>query len=916
MGLQVYRKKRKFDVTPEPRGRTARSKGNQFVIQKHAARRLHYDLRLELDGVMKSWAVTRGPSLVPGEKRLAIHVEDHPIEYNTFEGTIPKGEYGGGTVMVWDRGRWLPEGDPHVGLKKGHLDFTLEGEKLRGRWHLVRMHGRAGEKKEPWLLIKASDDQARSAQDPDILEQQPLSVVSGRSIPEIAEGKGSKRVWHSSKSVQENVKAGATKSGAVKSQVAPRRAHADKASRPSARGSRGSPAARTAAKKNAAKRKSKDTEARPHGAPLPDFMPPSLATLRATAPSDDGWVHEIKFDGYRIQARLDHGKARLLTRKGLDWTSKFPNVAAAVAGLPADTALIDGEVVIEDNGISSFSGLQAALKAGERERFVYYVFDLLHLDGRDLTNRPLAERKSELARLVGTDERGVIRYSEHFEASGPSMLRHACQLGLEGIVSKRKDAPYRSGRSDTFIKTKCENAQEFVVGGYVPSTVMPKAVGALVAGYYDRGRLIYAGRIGTGYTQAVARDLWRRLHPLEIAEPAFDQIPREEARRRDVRWVEPRLVIEAHFRGWTADALVRQAAFKGVREDKPPQEVVREMPAVTNGKTSESTKATPRIAAEAAKAMTRTAKAKARPGARKAAGGEAAAAKDGEVRFTHPERVYWADVGVTKRDLADYYRSVWDWMRPYVVDRPLALVRCPDGTAGECFFQKHASAGLTEKNLRTLIDSKRRQIIAVEDLDGLLSLVQAGVLEIHVRGSTMDHLDRCDRIVFDIDPGDGVPWGGVVAAARDVRERLAALDLRSFVKLTGGKGLHVVLPISGADWDTVKDFAQAVAFAMVAAEPDRYVAKMTKSLRGGKIFVDYLRNSLEQTAVAAYSTRARAGAPVSVPVTWEELGRTKSGNQYTVLNLGKRLAGLKRDPWADMAAVKQKLPDPKRLRGR
>jgi bifunctional non-homologous end joining protein LigD len=887
VGLQTYRKKRKFDVTPEPRGRSARgSNGYQFVIQKHAARRLHYDLRLELDGVMKSWAVTRGPSLVSGEKRLAIQVEDHPIEYNSFEGTIPKGEYGGGTVMIWDRGHWYPEGDPHAGLKKGHLAFTLDGEKLHGHWHLVRMHGRAGEKKEPWLLIKSGDEEARSKNDPDILEDMPLSVASGRSIPEIAEGKGAKRVWHSSKSVKANVKAGATESHA-----APRRTRAN--SRQSARSPR-----RSATKKD------KDKSSR--GASLPDFVPPSLATLRATAPEDAGWVHEIKFDGYRIQARLDHDEVRLLTRKGLDWTDKFPNVAAAVAELPARTALLDGEVVIEnETGVSSFSGLQAALKAGERDRFIYYVFDLLHLDGRDLTGLPLLERKAELARLVGTSRGGPIVYSQHFEDSGAVVLRHACQMSLEGIVSKRKDAFYRSGRSDSFIKVKCENSQEFVLGGYVPSTVLPRAIGALVAGYYDRGRLVYAGRIGTGYTRDVARELWKRLHPLEIGAPPFDEIPAVEARRSDVRWVEPKTVIEAHFRGWTADALVRQAAFKGVREDKPPREVVREMPAAQPEANASGKLKT---AAETAKAMTKSSK-KARPRARKASGGEDKAREQGAVRFTHPDRVYWADVGVTKQDLADYYRAVWDFMAPLVVARPLALVRCPDGTAGECFFQKHASAGLAEKYLRTVIDSKRRQIIAIEDLDGLLSLVQAGVLEVHVRGSTIDRLDLCDRIVFDIDPGDGVPWADVVAAARDVRERLAAIDLQSFVKLTGGKGLHVVLPIEGADWDSTKNFAQAVAFAMTADDPDRYVAKMTKSLRKGRIFVDYLRNSLEQTSVAAYSTRARAGAPVSAPVSWDELGRTKAGNQYTLLNLGKRLAGLKQDPWKDIGRVKQRLPD-------
>jgi bifunctional non-homologous end joining protein LigD len=906
VGLEVYRKKRKFDVTPEPRGRTARSKDNQFVIQKHAARRLHYDLRLEHGGVMKSWAVTRGPSLVPGEKRLAIQVEDHPIEYNMFEGTIPQGEYGGGTVLIWDRGRWYPDGDPDKALKKGHLDFTLDGDKLQGRWHLVRMRRRSGEKKEPWLLIKANDEQARSAKDPDILEDKPLSVVSGRSISEIAVGKGRKRVWHSNRSVKDNVKA-----GAIASHAAAQRTSGSAITNKSAKRPR-QPAPR--AKKSAAKSRRKGQESRSFGAPLPDFVPPSLATLHARAPSGEGWVHEIKFDGYRMQARQDHGEVQLLTRKGLDWTSRFPNISAAVAGLTVRTALIDGEIVIEENGISTFSGLQAALKAGERERFIYYVFDLLHLDGRDLTGLPVIERKAALARLIGK-QRGAIRYSEHFEGDGALVLRRACEMSLEGIVSKRVETPYRSGRSETFIKTKCSNAQEFVVGGYSASTALPRAIGALVVGYYDDGSLIYAGRVGTGFTQALARDVWRRLHAIEIDKPLFDRIPPGEARRRDVIWVEPKMVIEAHLRGWTADGLVRQAAFKGVREDKPPREVVREMPTVSKATSSNPNQAASKIATKAATGMARKSRTEATTGAGNISPVGKRGSDGGQVRFTHPDRVYWVDVGVTKQDLADYYRAVWDLMAPQVIERPLALVRCPDGTKGECFFQKHASAGLNEKNLRTVIDKNRRQILAVEDLGGLLSLVQAGVLEVHVRGSRIDRLDFCDRIVFDIDPGEGVAWTDVVASARDVRERLAAVDLESFVKLSGGKGLHVVLPIAGADWDTTKSFSQAVALAMSGDSPQRYVAKMTKSLRKGKIFIDYMRNSLEQTSIAAYSTRARPGAPVSVPVTWEELGRTKAGNQYTVLNLSKRLASMKRDPWKEIGRVKQKLPDLRRSSG-
>ena len=908
MGLQAYHAKRKFSITPEPRGRQGRRKGNAFVIQKHAATRLHYDLRLELDGVMKSWAVTRGPSLVPGEKRLAVRVEDHPIEYNNFEGIIPPDQYGGGTVMIWDRGTWEPEGDARRGLEKGHLDFTLDGKKLNGAWHLVRMRGRPGEKRENWLLIKARDEAARDEADPDITEDAPNSVVSGRSIDEIAANKR-RRVWQSNRPERTQSTVAAAPRAALRAAPKSGRGAAARAPRRPAAKSVAKSAGRKEAKR---KRKGDDVEG---GAPLPAFVPPSLATLRDEAPRGPHWLHEIKFDGYRIQARLDHGDVRLLTRKGLDWTDKFPNVACAVVALPATTALLDGEIVIEDeHGVSSFSGLQAALKAGERERFVYFVFDLLHRDGRALGKQPLIERKRALAELLGRAKgTGPIRYSEHFTEDGAVVLARACDLHLEGIVSKRADAPYSSGRGENFIKTKCANAQELVVGGFVPSTVLPRAIGSLVVGYYDGGRLVYAGRMGTGYTHDTARDLYKRLHPLEIAKPPFDRMPATE-RRRDTHWVEPELVIESEFRGWTGDGLVRQAAFKGVREDKPAAEVVREMPAMPNRQTSGPARKPAKAAAQAARVATKRSRPAPRRGARSAARAKSSTGTD--VRFTHPDRVYWVDVGITKQDLADYYRDVWDWMAPQVAGRPLALVRCPDGTKGQCFFQKHASAGLTEQNLHTVTDSNKRQILAVESIEGLLSLVQAGVLEVHVRGSHIDRLDICDRIIFDLDPGEGLAWPDIVAAAQDVRDRLAALDLQTFVKLSGGKGLHVVLPTGGQDWDATKTFVQAFAQAMAADAPDRYVAKITKSIRSGKIFVDYLRNSLEQTSVAAYSTRARAGAPVSVPVSWQELGRTTGGNQYNVMNAMKRLRGLRQDPWGDLGKIRQKLPDLATLRRR
>jgi bifunctional non-homologous end joining protein LigD len=876
VALQTYRAKRNFAVTPEPRGGRAKKTGNQYVIQKHAARRLHYDLRLEFDGVMKSWAVTRGPSLVPGEKRLAVQTEDHPIEYNAFEGTIPQGEYGGGTVLIWDRGTWQPEGDPHAGFKKGHLAFTLAGEKLNGAWHLVRLKGRRGETKSNWLLIKSNDDYARTERQPDILEEMPNSVVTGRSIPEIAEGKGRKRVWHSNRSVKDNVKAGATRRNAS---TAPRSAKSARTPRRAA-----------AAKKTKAKPKAKRKSAA-GGTRLPDFVPPCLATLSERAPDDPSWVHEIKFDGYRIQARLADGEAKLLTRKALDWADRFRPIADAVAELPVEQALLDGEIVSEsERGISSFSQLQQDLSEGRSDRLVYLVFDLLHLDGHDLTKEPLVERKKVLQALLENLPRdALIRFSEHFDEPGSTLLRHACQMDLEGIISKRANAPYRSGRGGDWLKIKCSNNQEFVVGGFAPSTVDSKAIGALILGYYEDGQLHYAGRAGTGYSHMMARDLYGRLQPLRTAKPAFVEIPKEETAARNAKWVEPRLVVEADFRGWTHGNRIRQASFQGIREDKSPKEVVREvkaMPTITN-------ETAPAKAAHSGTASK----------AKKAAGSPAYS-----VRLTNPDRVYWEDVGVTKKGLADFYAGIWDWISPHIVGRPLALVRCPEGASGQCFFQKHASAGIDAAHLRLVDEPDGDHVITIDSLDGLVSLAQSGVLEIHPRGSTADSLETADRLIFDLDPGPGTGWDDIVNAAREVRQRLKDVGLVSFVKNSGGKGLHVVLPIAPAPWDVAKDFTRGIAEAMTKDDPARYTATVKKSARRNRIFVDYLRNSREATAVAAYSTRARPGAAVSTPITWEELGAQPGADRYTVLNLPQRLAQLRKDPWADIGKIKQSLP--------
>ena len=846
--LETYRKKRDFKSTAEPRGRKARKTGRTFVMQKHAATRLHYDLRLEMDGVMKSWAVTKGPSLVPGEKRLAVHVEDHPLEYNDFEGTIPKGQYGGGTVIVWDRGTWTPVFDAHKGYAKGHLEFELKGEKLSGRWHLVRMRGKPSEKRENWLLIKGEDDAARTNSDPDILAERPESVKTGREIKEVAgEAPGG------------SSKTGKTTKPATRGRkkAIPPRVEDDALSLPD-------PSKVKGAKK----------------APLPDFVEPTLATLMTTPPAGERWIHEIKFDGYRLQARIEAGRVKLLTRSGLDWTKRFgKDVVAALQALPLGTALIDGELVVETgSGASDFSALQADLSAGRSDRFSFYVFDLLYLDGYDLRAVPLTERKAMLEQVVGA-EPGLIRYSSHFDENGDLVLRHACRLSLEGVISKVRDAPYRSGRSKAWVKSKCSARQEFVVGGYVLSSTSRKAIGSLVLGVYEAGKLEHVGRVGTGFTRAVAEELFKRLERIRIAESPFNsKLTAEEARM--VRYVRPELVAEVEFRAWTADGHLRHASFRGLREDKAASEIVREIPKAKS--------AVP-------KPLRR------------------------RETLTHPDRVYWPDEGVTKEGLADYYTEVWRNIAPYVVGRPLALLRGPSGITGQMFFQKHAWKGLN-KNIVLVNDPKDKNdepLVAINDLDGLMGLVQSAVLEIHPWGSTVTDWERPDTIIMDLDPGEGVAWEKIITAAEETRQRLKDEGLNSFVKTSGGKGLHVVVPlIPKADWPAAKAFTKALADGMAADSPERYVSTISKSKRRGKILIDYLRNQRGMTAVAPYSTRARPGAAVSMPLAWAELSPAIGPDYFTVDNTPTRLAALTSDPWEDFRAAAEPLPAVSARRGK
>jgi bifunctional non-homologous end joining protein LigD len=687
-------------------------------------------------------------------------------------------------------------------------------------------------------------------------------------------------VWHSNRAASDQPEVKAVRAGA---KPAKKSRAKSKKKRPAAK--------RKAAKKTKKRKRAVDLSGLPgiRKCAIPDFVEPSLATLSANAPDSADWLHEIKFDGYRMQARIADGRISLKTRTGLDWTGRFEGIAEALKEIPVGRAIIDGEIVSQErDGVSSFSALQEDLKSGREDRMAFYAFDLLYRDGFDLTGVAFSNRKKALTALMHDVPEGLpVHLSESFETSGSKLLKAACQMNLEGIISKRASAPYRGGRVGDWIKTKCTANQEFVITGYEPSTTMTRSIRALILGYFEEGQLRYAGRVGTGFTVAVERDLLKNLNTLKTGKMPFAELPEEE-RRRKVQWLAPKLVAEIDFRGWTHGEVLRQASFKGLREDKAAKDVVREMP---------------RLAAAAQTVASK----KSKP-ARKLSTQKTKHVEVAGVTLTHPDRIYWKDGDVTKAMLADYYRQIWKWVAPHLVDRPIALVRCPDGAESKCFFQKHVSAGLEEDELVSVPLKGEEPAIAVDDLSGLIALAQAGVLELHAWGTHRQHVESCDFLVFDLDPGPGITMQQLVEGAREVRSRLAKMKLKTFVKTTGGKGLHVVLPIAPTDWDKAKDFAHALADAMEADNPQRYVANMAKSKRNNRIFVDYLRNGRGATAIAPYSTRARPGAPVAAPVTWEELGSLKSPNQFTLLNMPKRLARLKRDPWAGMSRIKQKLP--------
>ncbi len=859
---------RDFGVTAEPAGNARSAPLDQlpFCIQKHAASHLHYDFRLGWNGVLKSWACAKGPSYVVKDRRLAVQVEDHPLEYGGFEGIIPHGQYGGGTVMLWDQGTWAPQPgheDVDAGLHDGQLKFTLDGAKMHGKWALIRMAPRPKETKPNWLLIKEHDDFERGPDAPAVTDAESTSVITGRSLEQIAANQD--HVWNSKE----------TNSG---------------------------PQAwyRQDSLSNTTSAAPVKTNFHPDLSPLPKelqptFLKPQLAQESKEPPEGPNWIHELKLDGYRMQARKDGRTVQMLTRSGLDWTDRVRSVAAAIAELPVEAATLDGEVVVlAPDGTTNFADLQASFQEGARNPLTYFCFDLLHLEGRNPRDLPLLDRKRLLGELLKSADPDHLQLSEHLTSSGAAMFHKACELHAEGIVSKRADKPYAPTRGGDWLKCKCLHEQEFVIGGYTlpgKGKAGGPGLGALLVGYYEEagklGKLIYAGRTGTGFTHKFSAELRKRLEPLETKTSPFFR-PSTEAKRGAI-WVEPTMVAQVRFATWTADQQLRQAAFLGLREDKDPREVRRETAAPT-----------PKAEKGAAP--------KAKPASTPA---KAAVLDHPPVRLTHPDKLLDAASHLTKQQLADFYWAVAPRMLPHIAGRALSLVRLPEGIGKPQFYQKHVTSMLPKGFDSVDIPDKKTGVvekyIALSTPEAIAALAQMSVLEVHPWGSVASDLEHPDRLVIDLDPDESLPWTTLTSAAEDVRKHLKAIGLESFVKTTGGKGLHVVFPIAPEyDWTTIKSFCHAFVVTLERTNPRLYLTKMTKAARAGKIYLDYLRNERGATAVAPYSPRARADPGVAMPLAWTEL-KADGRPDYRIANFDQWQTRLKKDPWSKMPQTQQTL---------
>ena len=847
--LATYNAKRDFAATAEPAGAIALESGNIFMVQKHDATRLHWDFRLELDGVLKSWAVTRGPSPNPDDKRLAVRTEDHPLAYATFEGTIPKGQYGGGTVMLWDRGTWIPHPgkDPRKTIEEGHLHFTLQGERMQGEWLMIRLKPRGKERHENWLLRKVHDD--HDGESGDLVDRALTSVATGRTMAEIAAGKGGARAWQSNKGDTLN----------TAEVPAP------------------APAAKAPARRSVKK------------APMPGFIEPQLATLTDHVPTGREWLHEVKYDGYRTLFAIGGGVAKAYTRTGLDWSHRFQPIVDALARSVPGAALIDGEVVALDaSGRPSFQALQASLKEGSGT-LAYFAFDLLSVDGEDLTGLGNLQRKERLAALMQGAEAPLF-YSEHVLGQGEALFKRLCGEGMEGIVSKRVDAPYRVGRRvQSWAKVKCLRRQEFVIVGWTPSDKGRGFRSLLLGLHGEDGGLVYAGKVGTGFGQAMIEELMGSMAPLEQA-TATVQAPR--AAVRGAHWIKPKLVAEVAFAEFTDEQVLRHASFLGLREDKPEQEVVREAPSSLDEPAPDPAPAAPK-------------KARAKPPAPK---------EDSfGVVISNRERVIFPESGITKGQLADYYTALADPILEWLADRPVSLVRCPQGRAKHCFFQKHDAGSFGDAVKHVPIrekDGHDEPYLYLDDGKGILTCVQMGAIEFHGWGSKVADVEKPDRMVFDLDPDEGLGFTEVRQAAHQLRDVLGEMGLASWPMLSGGKGVHVVVPLDASrDWVAVKDFAHRFALAISEAHPKRFTANMKKVERTGRIFLDWLRNQRGATAILPYAARARANAPVAVPIGWDELDGIDTGGHFTIMDadaLLKRAASKALRGWA---TAHQALPE-------